>query len=34
MPGLMVPMTIFTLLYAGLAVVVVALMASLVRESA
>ena len=33
MPGLVVPMVSFTLLYVGLAGVVVAVMAALVRES-
>jgi cytochrome d ubiquinol oxidase subunit I len=34
MPGLVVPMTLFTLLYVGLGAIVVALMTSLVRETA
>ena len=34
MPGLIVPMMLFTLLYLGLGVIVVALIASLVRETA
>jgi cytochrome bd ubiquinol oxidase subunit I len=34
MPGLVVPLVVFTLLYLGLGAVVVALMASLVRETA
>ncbi len=34
MPGLAVPMTLFTLLYIGLGAIVVALMTSLVRETA
>ena len=34
MPGLVVPLVLFTLLYLGLAVIVVALIASLVRETA
>jgi cytochrome d ubiquinol oxidase subunit I len=34
MPGLVVPLVVFTLLYVGLGAIVVALMASLVRETA
>jgi cytochrome d ubiquinol oxidase subunit I len=34
MPGLVVPMVLFTLLYLGLGAIVVALIASLVRETA
>jgi cytochrome bd ubiquinol oxidase subunit I len=33
MPGLVVPMTLFTLLYVGLGAIVVILIASLVRET-
>ena len=33
MPGLIVPMVLFTLLYIGLGAIVVALIASLVRET-
>jgi hypothetical protein len=34
MPGLVVPMVLFTLLYLGLGAIVAALIASLVRETA
>ena len=34
MPGLVVPLVLFTLLYLGLGAIVVALIASLVRETA
>jgi hypothetical protein len=34
MPGLVVPMLVFTCLYVGLAAIVVTLVASLVRETA
>ena len=33
MPGLVVPMLLFILLYAGLAIVVVALIGTMVRET-
>jgi hypothetical protein len=33
MPGLIVPMVLFTLLYIGLGVIVVTLIASMVRET-